>query len=133
MVIWMRCNFILNSTQNYKDEEINWEKVNEILHSKSDILYDYNIFSEITSREELLLLRENAICASLGYGPFHKKKCKACGNDFYLNFGEIEFFQNKGLKMPCRCIYCRKGIERPKPITTITPKVESEEPVKTAM
>lgn len=34
-------------------------------------------------------------------------KCKDCGADFQLNEGEINFYKEKGLNQPVRCVPCR--------------------------
>lgn len=34
--------------------------------------------------------------------------CKECGDNFKLSFVDIEFFKDKGLVIPKRCIKCRR-------------------------
>ena len=140
--VWMKCNVILNSIPFKQLQEegktlddissmIDWDKINTFLKYPS-VQYDYNIFDEISSIDELEEVREGAIEASIIEDmPYHKKTCKQCGEDFTLSMGQINWFNKKGLKMPCRCEFCRKGIERPKPVKIVAKTVE--EPVKTSM
>ena len=53
-----------------------------------------------------------------------EKNCRDCGNSFILKQSEIDFFLNKGLHEPVRCILCRKknklqksGLGNVQPIT----------------
>lgn len=39
---------------------------------------------------------------------FEWRKCKECGADFFIAFGEKEYFESHGLKLPHRCYDCRK-------------------------
>jgi NAD-dependent SIR2 family protein deacetylase len=87
---------------------------------------------EITSKEDLINLRDTIITATITDGPYRKCRCKQCKDTFYLSSGEVEFFRQKEFKMPKICKYCKKGIEKPKKETTkpIIQKVEEEGPTE---
>lgn len=53
------------------------------------------------------------------------KTCKQCGKEFELSESEIDFFEEKGLKLPKRCAQCRE-LNRKQGTTTITPKLKQE-------
>ena len=36
-----------------------------------------------------------------------KRKCKDCGKEFELSYGEIQFYKSKNLELPKRCKECR--------------------------
>ena len=36
------------------------------------------------------------------------RKCKDCNNYFILDGMQVEWFERRDLKLPCRCIACRK-------------------------
>lgn len=132
--VWMRCNYLLNQISVMSDKEkqnIKWDLINEILNYQNDN-FDFNYFDTIDSVDKLLELRGLATTAEIQEfnEPYLKRKCKQCGEEFTLTRGEIDSYLNKSLKVPCRCYYCRKNIEKPKPIIK---KEEKEEPVKTAM
>ncbi len=137
MPMWMRLNYFANTIGNSSDDNINWEKVNKFLMLDIDKTKPYyNMCGKIKNVKQL---REAAMDAKMAFVPefnlpFYHRKCTQCGEDFSLTVGEIKYFEKKGLKVPCRCHYCRKGIER----TTGNPIVpkqqkQEEEPVKTAM
>lgn len=138
MPVWMKCNYLLNVIM--KDgvsieelnKNVNWDEINEILKSsKFDI--DYNIFDRISSIEDLEELRVNSTIASVPEmnQPYYRKVCKVCGDEFTLTKGEVDWFEKKDLKLPCKCYYCRKKIQ--KPITQVKKEEKEEEPMKTAM
>lgn len=134
MPVWMKCNYLMNQIARIPkelQENINWDKVNEILLN-TNLPMDFNIFDRVSSIEELDNVRGDAILASTP--EFHmsylRKTCKKCKNTFTLTLSEINWYEKKGLHIPSRCQYCRKGEERPKPIAKIEPK---EEPMKTSM
>lgn len=133
MPTWMRCNYLLNQIINEEDKNVNWGKVNKILRT-TNVPYDFNIFTYVYSKADLLEVRDNAITASIpGSGlSYHRKKCKKCGEFFSLTLEEIQWYERKNLKVPSTCYYCRKGIEKPKPIKAIK-KPDVEENFKTAM
>lgn len=130
--VWMKFNFIANTSYKKEDSEIDWNYVNEMLH-KNLAEDDYNCFGRIESKEQFAEEYNKLIDAQLDFAPFRKCVCKQCKDEFTLNFGEIESYQRKGLKLPKRCRYCRKGIEKPKPQPVVVKKVEEEPPMKTAM
>lgn len=132
--VWMRCNYLLNTIANVpedKRDNIKWDFVNEVLSAQTESL-DFNIFDEIRSIDDLTQLKLDSTIAEIPEfnAPYFRKKCKCCNEEFTLTRGEINSYFKKGLKVPSRCYYCRKNIERPKPI--VIEKVK-EEPVKTAM
>lgn len=134
MPVWMKCNYLLNQIINEDDQNINWGKVNKILRTGS-VPYDFNIFHNVYSKTDLLEVRDYAITATMpGSGmEYHKKKCKKCGEYFSLTYEEIDWFQRKNLKVPSTCYYCRKGIEKPKPVKHTNNNPLEEESFKTAM
>ena len=125
--VWMRCNYLARKMQNLSDEQINWDKVNEILSYQNEDL-DFNDFDPVHSVEEFENVRSRAITAEVPEfnEPYYKKICKTCGDEFTLTKGEILFFQKKNFKIPSRCYCCRKNIEKPKPII---PEKKTEEVV----
>lgn len=130
--IWMKCNVLLNSIGKMDKKNINWDYVNEILNDSNDEL-NYNLFDRIETYEQLLDLASDSKIAEVPeFGmPYFKKKCKVCNDEFTLTKGEILSYLKKDLKIPCRCYYCRKGIEKPKPIKQEAIE-KKEEPIKTA-
>ena len=36
------------------------------------------------------------------------RKCKDCGSYFILGAMQVEWFERRDLKLPCRCLSCRK-------------------------
>lgn len=140
--VWMKCNVILNSLSlserwergedaEYVNSIIAWDEINTFLR-KGSVEYDYNLFGEISSLEELADLRDEAVCSSMDeYMPCYKQVCKQCGEEFVLSRKEIDWYLKKNLKVPHRCEYCRKGTKRSEPPKPVE-KVE-EEPIKTAM
>lgn len=106
-------NIIFRAAEKQKMDDIaeisktvNYSKVNEILNLEKSP-YDFNIYGEIKSVEELSNLRDKIICASCGLGPWQKKICKDCGKEFYLDKSEVDFFVRKELQLPVRCKSCR--------------------------
>ena len=118
MPVWMRCNYLARQMQGLKDEQINWDKINEILAYQNEDL-DFNDFEPVHSIEEFENVRSCAITAEVPEfnEPYYRKTCKACGDKFTLTKGELIFFKKKGLKIPGKCYYCRKNIEKPKQVT----------------
>lgn len=140
MPIWMKCNFLLNIIHQKEgvsvdelNQQINWDKINKLLKD-SIVDIDYNIFDRINSIEELEELRISATTASIPEfnEPFYKKVCKTCGDEFFLTRGEVDWFEKKDLKLPCKCYYCRKKIQKPIEVVKVKEEKE-EEPIKTAM
>lgn len=142
--IWMKCNLLMNQIhagelleQGKTIEEINlmvnWDKVNSFLQD-SYVDYDYNMFDEIKTIEDLERLRGDAITASvMDDWPSYRQKCKQCGHDFSMSRKEINWFLNRELNVPHRCNYCRKGIKRPEPVKVIIPEPKPVVPEKTSM
>lgn len=129
--VWMRCNYLLNQLTKISEKDINWDRVNEVLQAQNKEL-DYNCFDEISSLQELVQLRENANIAEVPEfnQPYFRKKCKMCDDEFTLTRREINYFLDKGLKVPNRCYCCRKNIKTPR----ISMPVHTEDlPTKTAM
>jgi len=105
-----RCIYVLNKLNKafmdkIDESQINWDKINEILFS-SPLENDYNLCESVHTAEEvshlLMSIRESYI---LG-GPWYKKTCKTCGEEFYLTKDEITYFVTKGLHVPKRCKNC---------------------------
>ena len=112
MPLWMRMNFYGNKlgkaiSDGHKDEDIKWDYINEML-TKDLSIFDYNMFKPVHSFEEFGNLRFDVIAASEGVGAWHKHKCKDCGKEFYMDFREVHFYEEKGLNLPKRCKECRE-------------------------
>ena len=108
----MRC-FILRPII-HKADVVDWDKVNYYLHLPSHDKYDYNLFDNVYSIDDFEELFINSQMAEVdGYIPKFKQTCKQCGHTFTMTNDEIEYFIKKGLNVPKRCIYCRKGKKRP--------------------
>ena len=119
---WMKCNLVLNSIpfnemreKGMDDDEINasidWDKVNELFHH-SAVEYDFNLFDSFHSFQEILDYRDQAISATvIDDLPYHKQTCKQCGKQFTLSYGQINWYERKGLHIPRRCECCRKGVK----------------------
>lgn len=135
MPMWMRLNYFANTlVKDDKDTKVDWDKVNSFLMLGIDKKKPYyNIYGKIQSIEQLRKAASDAKVAFIPEFdmPFYKKRCKQCGNTFTLTLGEINSYENKGLKIPSRCYCCRKGIE--KPVEKKIIQKEKEEPVKTEM
>ena len=111
MPLWMRINFFYNKlcravNDGHTDEEINWDYINRMCVENLSP-FDYNMYEPVTTFAEFETQRWDIICASEGIGPWHKHKCKDCGKEFYMNYREVHFYQEKGLNLPKRCKDCR--------------------------
>jgi hypothetical protein len=104
---------IAKNEEVYGDFSLNLSNINDIVNSNIGE-YNYNMIPEITSKEDLINLRDTIITATITDGPYRKCRCKQCKDTFYLSSGEVEFFRQKEFKMPKICKYCKKGIEKPK-------------------
>lgn len=115
MPLWMRVNYVLNSVMHQLSDapevqayqEVNWDKINELLFTNMTE-NDYNLISHVGSMEELHDLRANLVAASCGLGSWLKLTCKDCGQVFYMDSEEIDFFKRNKLSLPRRCKPCRK-------------------------
>lgn len=112
MPLWMRMNYYNNKlskaiNEGHKDEEVKWGYINEML-IKDLSIFDYNMFKPVYSFEGFSILRFDIISASEGIGPWHKHKCKDCGEDFYMTINEVMFYRDKELQLPKRCKECRE-------------------------
>lgn len=136
MPMWMRLNYFANTFERGGDDtNINWDKVNHFLMLGIDKKKPYyNICGRIHNLKQL---RKAAMDAQMAFIPefdlpFYRRKCKQCGDTFDLTIGEINSYEKKNLKIPCRCYHCRKGINK-QTGEHIVPKQKEEENVKTAM
>ena len=112
MPLWMRLNFFLNKVSQaikdgHKNEDIKWDYINEMCTAELN-QFDYNMYENVDSIEKLDGQRFNLICATEGVGPWHKHKCKDCGEEFYMTYREVHFYEEKGLSLPKRCKECRE-------------------------
>lgn len=112
MPLWMRLNYFGSKVNKaiadgHKNEDIKWDYINEMC-TKDLGQFDYNMYQNVNTAEELIELRFNVICASEGVGPWQKHKCKDCGREFYMDYKEVHFYQEKGLSLPKRCKECRE-------------------------
>lgn len=110
--MWMRFNFITHGIAERKEEEIDWDNVNNILRNNID-KYDFNAFEKITSKQELYNTIFNCNAASMNIGAWYKDTCKECGEEFYMTRGEISFFERKDFNLPKRCKDCRDKKSKP--------------------
>ena len=116
--LWMRMNWFYNQMNralldNHEEIEFKWEFINEMCSKDLD-LFDYNMYEPVDTIERFEAQRFDVICASEGVGPWHKHKCKDCGNEFYMTYKEVHFYKDKGLNLPKRCKECRekrKGVK----------------------
>ena len=67
----------------------------------------YTIGFTQKSAEQFFEARESCIDSSILNLAWQKRLCKDCGNTFFMDFSEVEFFRNKGLYLPKRCPKCR--------------------------
>lgn len=114
--MFMRVNFILNSisrnigtSDTLEDIEgrIDWDTVNKILHYPIDS-DDYNIIPDkVTSLQQLYDLRSCINAGSADISPWQSHVCKSCGMKYYIYWGEVCFYKNRGFALPKRCKNCR--------------------------
>jgi hypothetical protein len=112
--MWMRFNYLLNTISNALDqgnktEDINWDKVNEILTTNRNE-YDFNFFKRIESVDALMLARADCMVAPMnidGCSIWQSHTCKDCGKPFMMSYKEVKFYENKQLHIPKRCKSCR--------------------------
>lgn len=110
--MWMRFNWLCNTINNqlargHTEDEINWDKVNEILTTNVSE-YDFNFFKRIDTINRLVFVASDCQVASLDSdGIWQEHICKDCGKPFIMEYGEVQFYKNKGLHVPRRCKACR--------------------------
>ena len=112
MPLWMRLNYFLNIVgkamlDGHTNEDIKWDYINEMCSADLD-QFDYNMYENVDTIEKLEGTRFNVICATEGLGPWHKHKCRDCGNTFTMTFNEVNFYKKHGLHLPKRCKACRQ-------------------------
>lgn len=110
--LWMRMNWFANQMNkalldNHDETEFKWDFINEMC-VKDLGPFDYNMYEPVDTVERFEGQRFNVICASEGVGPWHKHKCKDCGNEFYMTYKEVHFYKDKELSLPKRCKVCRE-------------------------
>ena len=110
--LWMRLNYFANQMagaleKGYKEDDFDWERINTMCATDLD-QFDYNMYKPVQTVSEFESQRFDIICASEGVGPWHKHKCKDCGEEFYMNYTEVAFYQKKELNLPKRCKECRE-------------------------
>ena len=118
MPMWMRFNYLGNKlsralNNGATNNDINWDKLNHLLSDNRDE-YDFNCYDRIATLEQFFEVRDLCIEGSFLNGIWQKRLCKDCGNVFFMDFSEVEFFRNKELHLPKRCPKCRanrKGIK----------------------
>jgi hypothetical protein len=111
--MWMRFNYLCNTINNVlqqgnSEDNINWDKVNEILtNNRSE--YDFNHFKRIETVEQLVWVRGECLAASMDMecGIWQSHMCKDCGNPFMMNYREVKFYEEHQLHIPKRCKSCR--------------------------
>ena len=110
--LWMRMNWFTNQMNKalldkHDESEINWDFINEMCTNNLD-QFDYNMYESVDTIERFKYQRFDVIAASEGVGPWHKHKCKDCGQEFYMTYKEVHFYKDKGLSLPKRCKECRE-------------------------
>lgn len=107
-----RLNYLMNSfigkENENADELIDWDLVNEIITTNIEE-FDYQFGRKVNSYEELKNLRIEVDLAYSDLQHWRASKCKDCHEDFNMNFGEVLYFVEKGMKLPKRCPACRKA------------------------
>ena len=73
--VWMKFNFIANTSCEKDDSEIDWNYVNEML-LKNMTDDDYNCFGRIESKEQFLKEYHKLMEAQMGLAPYKKCICK---------------------------------------------------------
>ena len=111
--LFMRLNYILNNL--YRDENneiieamVNWKNINDILTENVDDT-DYQFIKEVKSVKEITQLKLDIEFAMADLQPWKISKCKDCHDKFYMNYSEVLYFLDKGMKLPKRCPACRKA------------------------
>ena len=111
--MWMRLNCLCNIAnqmlkEGHTDADIDWDKVNELLTTNVNE-YDFNAFKRIETSDQLawvaLHCRDASICDDMFIWQEHI--CKDCGNQFFMTYGEVDFYARKELHVPKRCKACR--------------------------
>ena len=154
--MWVRLGFITNGlskmiSEDRKVSEIDWDLINEVLHYPiaeddwnafpDDFPEKFPISDDLKENyRPILEIWEMNREASFDLGPWRKLVCRDCGEVFYMNHSEVEFYKNKGLSYPKRCKPCREarktGMKRVKPEATkirVEPMERHEEHNMTAM
>lgn len=111
MPMWMRFNYLGNRlSRALKDgvtnNGIDWNKLNHLLSDNRDE-YDFNYYDRIATLEQFFEARDLCIEGSFLNRIWQKRLCKDCGNTFFMDFSEVEFFRNKELHLPKRRPKCR--------------------------
>lgn len=121
-----RLNFYCNIWKADHDDFIDWDHINKVLNENLDE-FDFDAGRrEVHSYKELSDYKVDVELAMADIQPWIKRKCKECNRDFILLFSEVEYFGNKGLKLPRRCFNCRKGIKVEKPKTHFNMEEENK-------
>lgn len=105
------------------EQDVDWDFVNEILAAPAN-KYDYNILNKVSSMSELEDLCNDIETASIfdDMQPWYRHVCKQCGEEFTMTRSQVAWYEKKGLDLPKRCRYCRKGIARPFTEPEVAPK-----------
>ena len=112
--LFVKLDFILKSIDVFytdpNKKDIDWDLVNIVINS-SKSAYDYNINvpKRFTELNHLFLLRSTILMAINNVFPYYRQNCKACGESFDLNYGELNFYQEQELKVPVHCKPCIKA------------------------
>lgn len=109
--LWMRMNWFSNQMNKaildkHEETEFNWDFINEMCTNDLG-QFDCNMYEPVQTVEEFEKQRFDIIAASEGIGVWQKHKCKDCGNEFYMDYSEVHFFEKKDLNLPKRCHECR--------------------------
>lgn len=110
--MWMRLNYLCNVvnqmlSEGHTDADIDWNKVNELLTTNVNE-YDFNVFKRIETSDQLLIVASHCRTASiLDCDIWQKHTCKDCGEQFFMTYNEVSFYERKRLHVPKRCKACR--------------------------
>ena len=111
----LRLRFINNITSrivnNHPDGDstklIDWDMVNTILHFPiADD--DYNdVPKQLSSRADIVDAEERCIMATANLSPWRMETCSQCHQEFYIFYGEMDYYKRNNLHLPKRCKKCR--------------------------
>lgn len=104
----IRIRSVIANSSGVADDGLNWKRINDILFFDKEI-HLYNAISEVKDKKDLERILSDTSMATIGLQiAWHKEACKDCGEEFFMDYGEVEFYKSKGYTMPKRCPECRK-------------------------
>jgi hypothetical protein len=89
-------------------DEVDWDDILQLCHKYSSTFGGFNIFpQQLKDYNSFLDLRSNILDAMSGDAPLIVRKCRDCGETYFIYKSEKEFYSDKGLSLPKRCKSCR--------------------------